>query len=174
MDATDARDASAERNVELVAHVGPEQWDIRTPCAESSVRSLVGHLITGRQAYCELLRGVPAATLRPMLERQRKALGTTQFRGVKVLLRSVRTAFAESGALERTVHHHPLGNMPGSKLLVQLIGYCVVHSWDLATALWRGPELDEQFVEFSYGSTQARPKVATCMSIAGSRCPPDR
>lgn len=174
MDATDARDASAERNVELVAHVGPEQWDIRTPCAESSVRSLVGHLITGRQAHCELLRGVPAATLRPMLERQRKALGTTQFRGVKVLLRSVRTAFAESGALERTVHHHPLGNMPGSKLLVQLIGYCVVHSWDLATALG----VDQSWMSSSSSSpTVLRRrdlKVATCMSIAGSRCPPDR
>jgi uncharacterized protein (TIGR03083 family) len=72
----DALDASAQRNVELVAQVGPEQWDIPTPCAEWSVRTLVGHLIAGRQVYRGLLKSVPAATLRPMLERQSEAAGS--------------------------------------------------------------------------------------------------
>jgi Mycothiol maleylpyruvate isomerase N-terminal domain len=75
MDAMDALDVSAKRNVELVAQVEPEQWDIPTPCAEWSVRTLVGHLIAGRQVYCELLMGVPA-TLRPMLKQQSEAVGT--------------------------------------------------------------------------------------------------
>lgn len=92
--AMEALDASAKRNAELVAQVGPERWDIPAPCTEWRVRTLVGHLIAGRQVYCELLKGIPAATL---------------------------------------------WRMPGSELLVQLIGDCVVHSWDLATALGVDP-----------------------------------
>ena len=69
----------------LSGKFGPEQWNNPTPCAGWTVRTLVGHLIAGRRVYCGLLNGVPAATLRPMLERQSEALGTTQFRGAKVL-----------------------------------------------------------------------------------------
>jgi uncharacterized protein (TIGR03086 family) len=155
VDVMDALDASAERNVELVAQVGPEQWDIPTPCAEWSIRTLAGHLIAGRQVYCGLLKGVPAATLRPMLERQSEAAGTDPVSGCESAVRSVRAAFAEPGALERTVHHH-IGDMPGSELLVQLIGDCVVHSWDLATAIGVDPGLDEQLVEFAYGFYASR------------------
>lgn len=155
MDAMDALDASAERNVELVAQVGPEQWDIPTPCAEWSIRTLVGHLIAGRQVYRELLKGVPPATLRPMLERQSEAAGTDPVSGCESAVRSVRAAFAEPGALERTVHHR-IGDMPGSELLVQLIGDCVVHSWDVATAIGVDPGLDEQLVKFAYGFYASR------------------
>jgi uncharacterized protein (TIGR03086 family) len=58
-------------------------------------------------------------------------------------------AFSEPGALERTVHH-PIGDMPGSELLVQLVADLVVHSWDLATAIGVDPGLDEQLVELAY------------------------
>jgi hypothetical protein len=41
VDAMDALDASAERVVELVGQVGPEQWSNPTPCTEWNVRTLV-------------------------------------------------------------------------------------------------------------------------------------
>jgi uncharacterized protein (TIGR03086 family) len=99
--------------------------------------------------------GVPAATLRPMLERQSEAAGTDPVSGCESAVRSVRAAFEEPGALERTVHHR-IGDMPGSELQVQLIGDCVVHSWDLATAIGVDPGLDEQLVEFAYGFYASR------------------
>ena len=63
-------------------------------------------------------------------------------------MRSIRTAFAQPGALERTVHH-TIGDMPGRQQLVQLVAGCVVHSWDLATAIDVDPGLDEQLIELS-------------------------
>ncbi len=48
MQAMDALDAVGERNVQLVRQVGSDQWDGATPCTEWNVRSLVGHLMTGR------------------------------------------------------------------------------------------------------------------------------
>jgi uncharacterized protein (TIGR03086 family) len=64
-------------------------------------------------------------------------------------MQSVRVAFAEPGALERTARH-PVGDMPGSELLVQLVADLVVQSWDLATAIGVDPGLDEQLVELAY------------------------
>ena len=75
VDTMDALDASAERVVQLVGQVRPEQWDNPTPCTEWNVRTLVGHLIAGMQGYCELLNGAPAAKLRSMLEHQSEAVG---------------------------------------------------------------------------------------------------
>lgn len=46
--------------------------------------------------------------------------------------------------------HHPIGDIPGSRLLTQLIDDSVVHSWDLATAIGVDPGLDEQLVETVY------------------------
>jgi uncharacterized protein (TIGR03086 family) len=149
MDALDALDAVGERNVQLVRQVGPGQWDGATPCTEWNVRSLVGHLITGRHVYRGFLEGVPVAELRLMLQRPDEAAGEDPVAACESAVRSIRAAFEQPGALERTVHH-TIGDMPGRQLLVQLVADCVVHSWDLATAIGADPGLDEQLVELSY------------------------
>jgi uncharacterized protein (TIGR03086 family) len=155
VDALDALDPSGQRVLELVGHVGPEQWDDPTPCTEWSVRTLVGHLIVGMQGYCALLNGASAAEFGSMFERQSEAIGTDPVTKCESAVRSVRAAFAEPGALERTVHH-PIGDIPGSRLLVMLTADSVVHSWDLATAIGVDPGLDEQLVEFVYGNYAPR------------------
>jgi uncharacterized protein (TIGR03086 family) len=149
MEAMDALCAVGKRNVELVAQVKPEQWDDPTPCLEWNVRTLVGHLIAGRYVYRGLLEGVPVAELRPMLQRQSEAVGDDPVTACEQAARSIREAFAEPGALERTVHH-TRGDMPGSELLVQGVADLVVHTWDLATAIGVDPELDDQLVELAY------------------------
>ena len=141
MDALDALDAVGERNVQLVRQVGPGQWDGATPCTEWNVRTLAGHLITGRHVYRGFLEGVPVAGLRQMLQQQGQASGEDPVAACESAVRSVRAAFAQPGALERTVHH-TIGDMPGRQLLVQLVADCVVHSWDLATAIGVDPGLD--------------------------------
>jgi uncharacterized protein (TIGR03086 family) len=149
MDAMDALDAVGERNVQLVRQVGSDQWDSATPCTEWDVRSLVGHLITGRHVYRGFLQDVPVAELRLMLQRQGQAADEDPVAACESAVRSIRAAFAQPGALERTVHH-TIGDMPGRQLLVQLVADCVVHSWDLATAIGVDPGLDEQLIELSY------------------------
>ena len=149
MDAMDALDAVGQRNVQLVRQVGSGQWDGATPCTEWNVRSLAGHLITGRHVYRGFLEGVPVAQLRLMLQRQGEAAGDDPAAACESAVRSISAAFAQPGALERTVHH-TIGDMPGRQLLVQLVADCVVHSWDLATAIGVAPGLDEQLIELSY------------------------
>jgi len=117
MDAMDALDAIGKRNVDLAAQVGPKQWEDPTPCADWDVRTLAAHLIVGRYVYRGLLEGVPAAELGSIRERQAKAIGDAPGAACQSAVRSIREAFAEPGALERTVHHR-IGDMPGSELLV--------------------------------------------------------
>ena len=134
--------------MQLVRQVGSDQWDGATPCTEWNVRSLVGHLIMGRQVYRGFLDGVPVAELRLILQ-QGGAAGDDPVAACESGVRSIRAAFAQPGALERTVHH-TIGDMPGRQLLVQLVADCVVHSWDLAAAVGVDPGLDEQLIELSY------------------------
>ncbi|HXW43369.1 MAG TPA: TIGR03086 family metal-binding protein [Streptosporangiaceae bacterium] len=143
-----ALDAVGKRNVELVAQVKPEQWGDPTPCAEWNVRTLVGHLIAGRYVYRGFLEGVPVAELRAILQRQGEAVGDDAAAACERAVRSIGEAFAVPGALERTVHH-TVGDMPGSELLVQLVADCVVHTWDLATAIGADPGLDEELIELA-------------------------
>ena len=84
-----------------------------------------------------------------MMQRQDEASGDDPVAACERSVRSIRAAFAEPGALERTVHH-TIGDMPGRQLLVQLVADCTVHSWDLATAIGVDPGLDEQLIELSY------------------------
>jgi uncharacterized protein (TIGR03086 family) len=150
MDAMHALDASAVLAVDLVGRVEPEQWSNPTPCPDWTVRMLVGHLIAGTQGYCELLRGAPPETVRSILERQSEAAGPDPVAALENAVLSIRAAFAEPEALERTVHHR-IGDMPGGQLMAFWIGDVVIHSWDLATSIDAEPELDEQLVEFVYG-----------------------
>jgi len=151
----DALDASAQRVMELVALVGPEQWDNPTPCTEWNARTLVGHLIVGMQGYCALLNGGSATEYVSMYERQSEAAGADPVMACESAVRSVRAASAEPGALERTVHHL-IGDIPGSRWLAVRIGENVIHSWDLATAIGADPGLDEHLVEFVYDYIAAR------------------
>jgi uncharacterized protein (TIGR03086 family) len=155
MDAMDALDASAERMVELVGQVGPGQWSGPTPCAEWNVRTLVGHLVATRQAYRALLGGASAADLIPFAGRQGEAAGSDPVARLRGAVRSVRAAFGEPGALERTVHH-PVGDIAGSQLLALLVMDSVIHSWDLATAIGVDAGLDEQLVDGVYGFLEPR------------------
>ena len=171
MDAMGALDASAERIVELVGRVGPEQWDNPTPCTEWNVRTLVGHLIVGMQGYCDLLEGASAAEYLSMFERQSVAVGTDPVAACESAVRSARAASVQPGALERTVHHL-IGDIPGSRLLRMRIAGSVVHDWDRQLLSARPQGWMSSSSSSSTGTMRQEPKAAPCTPPAGSRRQP--
>ena len=66
------------------------------------------------------------------------------FGGRRAAVRSIRAAFAQPGALDRTVHR-TIGDIPGRHLLVQLVADCVVHSWDLAESAYAAVQIRRVF-----------------------------
>jgi uncharacterized protein (TIGR03086 family) len=174
MDGMEALDASAARYGALVARVRPEQWDDPTPCAGWDVRTLVGHLIVGRHVYCGILRGVPATELRSIMARQAEAAGADPLAASADAARSVHEAFSEPGAMERTVRHPSMGEMPASRLLVQLVSDIVLHSWDLAIAIGADPGLDDQLVELAYAFYSTPPLAGDDLYATGFFTRPTR
>ncbi len=127
--------------MQLVRQAGSGQRDGATPCAERDVRPLAGHLIMGRRVYRGFCEGVPVAEL-GLVPRQGGAAGDDPVAACESAVRPVRAAFAQPGALERTVHH-AIGDMPGG----QLVAGRVARSWDLAAAIGVDPGPGEQLIE---------------------------
>ena len=119
----------------LVAGVKPDQWELPTPCTEWNVRQLVDHLVSGHQLVARVLRGEPfeqaaAAARSPDDDR----LGDDAAAAYDASAREVLAAFTAPGVLERLVRV-PFGTVPGAVARHLRIVECLVHGWDLATAL---------------------------------------
>ena len=118
----------------LVAGVKPDQWESPTPCTEWNVRQLVDHLVSGHQLVARVLRGDPfeqaVAAVRSVDDR----LGDDAAAAYDASAREVLAAFTAPGVLQRLVRV-PFGTVPGAVALHLRIVECLVHGWDLATAV---------------------------------------
>jgi uncharacterized protein (TIGR03086 family) len=108
--------------------------------------------------------------MRAMMGQQATAGGEDLHGAVTAAVADVRTAFAEPGALERTVHH-PMGDFPGSRLLQMRLTDNVVHGWDLATALGLPATIADDLAEHLY---QRLAPDAERLSATGYFAPPRR
>jgi uncharacterized protein (TIGR03086 family) len=119
----------------LVAGVKPDQWELPTPCTEWNVRQLVDHLVSGHLLVARVLRGEPfeqAVAAARSVDGNR--LGDDPAAAYDASARQVLAAFGAPGALERLVRV-PFGTVPGAVARHLRIVECLVHGWDLATAL---------------------------------------
>jgi uncharacterized protein (TIGR03086 family) len=118
----------------LVAEVKPDQWELPTPCTEWNVRQLVDHLVLGHQLFARVLRGEQfeqaVAAVRSIDDR----LGDDPAGAYDASARDVLAAFTAPGVLERLVRV-PFGTVPGAVARHLRLIECLVHGWDLATAL---------------------------------------
>ena len=147
----------------LVAGVKPDQWELLTPCTEWNVRQLVDHLVSGQQLVARVLRGEPfeqaAAAVRSVDDR----LGDDAAGAYDASAREVIEAFTAPGVLERLVRV-PFGTVPGAVARHLRIIECLVHGWDLATALG---------VPFDPPATLVEQEIAFSGPLLG-QVPPER
>jgi uncharacterized protein (TIGR03086 family) len=144
-----ALDSTAKDFIALVAQVKPTQWQDPTPCEQWDVRALVGHVISSMHFYAELLHGASASRAVELRKQQETIGGDDLLMAVTDAAAQAYAAFAEPGALERSVHH-PMGDLPGSQLLRMRVVDNVVHGWDLATALHLPAVIDAALAEDLY------------------------
>ncbi|MFD3438062.1 TIGR03086 family metal-binding protein [Streptomyces sp. NPDC058685] len=127
--------------------VRQEQWDDPTPCTEWSVRDLVNHL-TAEQLWVPHLV-VEEADLDEVGEAyDGDVLGAHPRRSWDAAARAAREAFAEPGALERTVRLS-YGETPAVAYCAQMTTDAVVHSWDLSRAIGAPEQLPDALVAFA-------------------------
>jgi uncharacterized protein (TIGR03086 family) len=126
--------------------------DAKTPCEGWTVQDLLQHVIVGNRVAVVMLEGRSqeevAATRADLLERN-QVIGDPAAAFAESAAAQV-AAFAAPDALERTVHHHALGDLPGQQLATFRICDLTLHAWDLARATGADESFHHVLVEWVY------------------------
>ncbi|URN17597.1 MULTISPECIES: TIGR03086 family metal-binding protein [Streptomyces] len=145
-----ARHAEALALVSSRVHaIGTDRWDAPTPCAEWSVRDLVGHL-TAEQAWVPALvrEGRTIAEVGGRYDGD--VLGDDPVAAWDRAAAEARAAFGEECALDRTVHLS-YGDTRAHAYCSQMTADAVVHAWDLSRAIGADERLPPALVDFALG-----------------------
>jgi uncharacterized protein (TIGR03086 family) len=124
----------------VVSGITADDLDAPTPCANFTVRGVLGHMIGGATQFAAAFLGetppeVPAniADGRDVVARAGDALA------------GLMSAIRSPGALDRTVDA-PFGEMPGDAFARFIVFDGLVHGWDLATATGQDYEPSDTLV----------------------------
>jgi len=137
------------RRVHLVR---PDQWGCPTPCTDWEVRGLVNHLVIEQLWVPPLVAGKTISDVGDRFDGDQ--LGDDPIRAWDEAAAAAHAAFAEDGAMDRTVHLS-YGDRPAREYCMELIFDAVVHSWDLARALEVDERLDPDLVEQVYAQAES-------------------
>lgn len=127
----------------LVHRIGPDAWDLPTPCAGWSVRDLVAHVTEENLWTPPLLAGRTIADVGEAVPGD--VLGDDPVGASASAAAAARAAAAGDGVTERTVHLS-FGATPAREYLWQLFADHLVHGWDLAQAIGADDRLDADLV----------------------------
>lgn len=143
LDALRLADAGFERRLR---EVGAGDWRRPTPCVDWDVYRLVNHVVIGGGRYGRLVRGGTREDF--LAERQIDALVEGALPAWEANRAVCAEAFAEPGALERTVPFST-GDIPSRILLQIRVVEVVVHTWDLARALGLDESVERSLAKFA-------------------------
>lgn len=123
----------------VVASIGPEHWDLPTPCDGWSVSDVVEHVFAGEHFTVAVLGG----------SRLDEAVAATRVELARVVsdrLSQLTTASAAAlaafdGSLDRTIEHR-VGVISARRMLGFRIIDELGHTWDVATAIGQPVNLD--------------------------------
>ncbi|MEU4995863.1 TIGR03086 family metal-binding protein [Streptomyces sp. NPDC021622] len=143
-----ARHAAAlDLFTDRVHEVRADQWDASTPCTDWSVRDLVNHLTAEQLWVPSLIRdGATIASVGDAFDGD--MLGPDPVASWDTAAAAAREAFAEPGALDRTVHLS-FGDTSAVFYCGQMITDLVVHAWDLSRGIGADERLPEDLVAFA-------------------------
>lgn len=144
----DRHSAALDLFTDRVHAIGADQWDAPTPCADWSVRDLVGHLTTEQLWVPSLVRD--GATIDSVGDAfDGDVLGPDPVVSWDTAAAASHETFAEPGALYRTVHLS-FGDTAADFYCGQMITDLVVHAWDLSRAIGADESLPDDLVAFSF------------------------
>jgi len=121
----------------VLAGVAPDQLDAPTPCASWDVRALINHIVGASHWFAATMQAGAAAEI-PVSDYTSGDVLAAYADGE----RATCAAFAEPGALERTITL-PFGAFPGAMYLGLATSDTFVHGWDLAKSTGQRSDLDD-------------------------------
>ena len=145
MDVVDALEATFKQTQGVIAGVGADQYDDKTPCGEWTVRDLLEHMVGVVARLGAAAAGVTAAPF---------ALGqdpAAQFRDAAA---AALAAWRTPGVLDRVVDGGP-GPMPGRVLAGINLLDTATHTWDLAIATGQPARLPDDVATAALDASRA-------------------
>jgi uncharacterized protein (TIGR03086 family) len=142
MDDLEALNCATEEFRRRLDAVGPDQWHSPTPCGDWDVTALVEHVNGGNRMGELLLHGADA---KASLDGARSSGNGDLLAAYDTASAGQIAAFAEDGAMDRTVHHIVM-DMPGSMLLMFRTTDLTIHAWDLAKGIGADTTFDPDLV----------------------------
>ncbi len=136
-----------------VHDVRNDQWQNSTPDTDWDVRALVNHLVVEQLWVPPLVSGSTIADVGDRFDGDQ--LGDDPRGSWDRAAAGARAAFAEPGALDRTVHIS-MGDVPAANYLYDMTMDLVVHSWDLARGIGGDDRLDPDLVDWVYARYESR------------------
>jgi uncharacterized protein (TIGR03086 family) len=134
----------------VLANITLEQMTLPTPNDEWDVRAVINHLVLGNQWVADQVRTGDAP--RPSGD----AIGDRlPIEAYTASAEAMMAAFAEPGALERTVRM-PFGEMPAAGLAMVRFSDLISHAWDLAKATGQNTDLAPELCEFALAISRER------------------
>ena len=112
----------------VASGITTDDLDAATPCANFTVRGVLGHMIGGAVQFAAAFRGETAPAVPANV-----ADGSDVVSRAGAALADLMGAIRSPGALDRTVAA-PFGEMPGEAFARFVVLDGLVHGWDLATA----------------------------------------
>jgi uncharacterized protein (TIGR03086 family) len=135
---------------ERLAAIGPDQWDLPSPCIEWSVRDVVVHLAVSEMAVGPMIRNEPIDFDPPDL------LGDDPSGAWGRLASQADAELLAPGALSGTATHPFLGVIDTVRLAMMRIVDRTVHGWDIAVATGFVPPLPLELASDLIGIAEAR------------------
>ena len=125
---------------QVASGISPDDLETDTPCANFSVRGVLGHMIGGATQFAAAFRGESAPDVPADV-----AAGPDVVANAGNALGGLMAAIRSPGALDRTVEA-PMGAMPGDAFARFVVLDGLVHGWDLATATGQAYEPSDALV----------------------------
>jgi uncharacterized protein (TIGR03086 family) len=140
----------------IIGAVGPDEWELPTPCSEWTVRNVANHLVSSNLLFARVLGGEQLPPREELIAASRvDRLGDDPVQAFRDSATAVLTAFRSEEALTRTVTV-PAGTVPGQVALQLRIVEALVHGWDIARATGRRADFPEEIVQQALGFTRAQ------------------
>ena len=130
--------------------IGPDQFELPTPCTEFDVRTLAGHLLAVAQRVRNVGRGESPFSVPEVIEDMADDGWVAAWDETGA---AVTEAWADDATLERMVEL-PWATLPGSATLIMWSNELSVHTWDLAVATGQSPDWDPAVLELALATMQ--------------------
>lgn len=148
---------------DLVKGVRPDQLDNPTPCADFTVRDLLGHFIGNVDQLTGGFHGETITDLTPRPE----MVGDDPGKTYDAVTDEFRVAVNEAGAMDKVMSlPPPFGDVPAPVIVAFVAFDFMIHSWDLATATGQQYTPSDDLVAAADGF--ARQMIAPEMRVPGA------